>query len=83
MHNFKTRIDQSYQQIADITNGQARRDLLVMWHGAQKSFAKLDAESVECRRLHRTTARYTELEQQCEERLNNLEKHITFAGLLR
>jgi hypothetical protein len=43
---------------------------------------KLDQESVECRRLHRATARYQTLEQEAEDLVKNLEKYLVFACLL-
>jgi hypothetical protein len=43
---------------------------------------KLSQESVECRRLHRATARYQTLEQEAEDLVKNLEKYLIFACLL-
>jgi len=39
-------------------------------------------ESVECRRLHRETARYKELVKNATDLIVNLEQHLTFAALL-
>ena len=41
-----------------------------------------DMESVECRRLHKETARYKELVKNATDLIVNLEQHLTFAALL-
>ena len=42
----------------------------------------MSKESVECRRLHRPTARYQQLEQEARELMSHLEKYLVFACLL-
>jgi hypothetical protein len=80
--NYSKRIDQAYHQIGAVKNKQARRDLLVILRGAEAAYTKMDAESVNCRRLKKQTPRYQELVKNLEEILNHLETHITFAALL-
>ena len=80
--DYSKRIDKAYTQIAAVRTKVARKDLLKMLRAVEAAYTKLDAESVECRRLQRTTARYTDLVENCEELLAHLEKHITFASLL-
>ena len=82
MEDYSKRIDQAYVQIAKVKSKVARRDLMMILRSTEAAYTRLDQESVECRRLHRPTARYNELLKNLEELLNHLEKHITFASLL-
>lgn len=82
MDDLSKRIDDAYARISAVKNKVARRDLLVMLRSAETAYTKLDSESVECRRLHKTTSRYNDLLKNCEDILAHLEKHITFASLL-
>lgn len=82
MEDYSKRIDQAYVQIAKVKSKVARRDLMMILRATEAAYTRLDQESVECRRLHRTTARYNELLKNLEELMNHLEKHITFASLL-
>jgi hypothetical protein len=82
MENFAQRIDHAYTQIAAVKNKVARRDLMIMLRATETAYTHLDRESVECRRLGRPTSRYTELHQNCQQLVDNLEKNITFASLL-
>jgi hypothetical protein len=43
---------------------------------------QMSKESVECRRLHRPTARYQLLEQETQDLVQHLEKYLIFACLL-
>lgn len=70
------------EQIKNIKPRQARRDLLRMLTAVDSMLNQLDAESVECRRLNKTTSRYETLKKQAEEQVLNLEKHLTLARLI-
>ena len=80
--DYDKRIDNAYNQITAIKSKIARRDLLMILRSTEAAYTKLDMESVECRRLHKTTSKYQELEKNLVEILDHLEKHITFASLL-
>jgi predicted nucleic acid-binding Zn-ribbon protein len=82
MDELFQRLDSAERAIAAVKNKVARRDLLKMVKGVDQAVVAADMESVECRRLHRETARYQELIQTVKDRLTNLEQHITFANLL-
>lgn len=69
-------------QIAAVKNRQARRDLLVMLKNVDRALNEMDRESVECRRLHKSTVRFLQLQEYTEELLVNLEKHLVFAKLM-
>lgn len=70
------------EQIKSINNRQARRDLLRMLSTVDSALNALDSESVECRRLGRVTSHYKSLQDQAEELVSNLEKHLTLARLM-
>jgi hypothetical protein len=79
--DYDTRLDQIRSQITKKPLA-IRRDLLKMHDHCLKIRQKMSRESVECRRLHRTTGSYTRLEQELEESLDSLEKYIVWAGLI-
>lgn len=70
------------EQIKNINNRQARRDLLRMLGAVDSALNKLDSASVECRRLNKITTNYQTLQTQTEELVVNLEKHLTLARLM-
>jgi hypothetical protein len=82
MNRLFERLDSAEKAIALVKNKVARRDLLKMVKGVDQAIVAADMESVECRRMHRETARYRELVQKVDNLLTNLEQHITFANLL-
>jgi hypothetical protein len=82
MDELYQRLDQAERQIATIQNKVARKDLLKMVKTIDAAMVSADMESVECRRLHKQTARYIELVQQADKLITNLEQHLTFAALL-
>ena len=82
MEQIQERLKQAEQQIASIRSRVARRDLVKMLKPINIVLNKLSQESVECRRLHRPTSRYKELEQQAEDLVKNLETYLVFACLL-
>ena len=82
MNRLFERLDSAEKAIALVKNKVARRDLLKMVKGVDQAIVAADMESVECRRMHRETARHRELVQKVDNLLTNLEQHITFANLL-
>jgi len=82
MDELYQRVTDCADQIKDINNRQARRDLLKMLGAVDSALSKLDKESVECRRLNKSTSRYETLKNQAEELVANLEKHLTLARLM-
>jgi hypothetical protein len=82
MDELYQRLDGAERQIATIQNKVARKDLLKMLRTIDAAMVAADMESVECRRLHKQTTRYTELVQQADRLITNLEQHLTFAALL-
>jgi len=82
MEPIQERLKQAERQIAGVRSRVARRDLVKMLKPITTVLNKLSQESVECRRIHRATARYQTLEQQAEDLVKNLEKYLVFACLL-
>jgi hypothetical protein len=82
MDELYQRLDLAERQIATIKNKVARKDLLKMIKAVDRAMVVADMESVECRRLHRETARYRELVKNATDLITNLEQHLTFAALL-
>ena len=82
MDDITKRVDTAYTQITRVNDKRARRDLVLMMRTIDRTVTELDKESVQCRRLHKVTPKYTELEQECKDLLTNIEQHITFATLL-
>ena len=68
--------------VSNTQDMRARSDLYKMYQNCKKIYVELDQESVECRRLKRTTLRYTELEQKLNESTQEFEQWITYATLL-
>ena len=82
MDELYQRLDRAERQIATIKNKVARGDLLKMVKAVDRAMVAADMESVECRRLHRETARYRELVKNATDLIANLEQHLTLAALL-
>jgi hypothetical protein len=82
MEDLLERVKQAERQIAAVRSKVARRDLVKMLKPIALIQQKLSQESVECRRLHRPTARYQTLEQEAEDLVKNLEMYLLFACLL-
>ena len=73
--NIKVRID-------SIKSKKVRQDLIKMHNTVLAIFEDISRESVECRRMHRTTARYEKLILNATDQVEHLEKYLVFACLL-
>ena len=83
MDEILERINRVESQISLIKNKVAYRDLRQMLSSVDKVVTEISKESVECRRMKKTTIKYTELTEQVNQMLANLEQHVTFAALLK
>lgn len=79
--DLRQRANEIWIQISKITDLRVRRDLERMFHVAEKLLAQISQEMVECRRLHRETARLSELRTKTQERLLQIEQYLTMALL--
>jgi len=78
---FEQRLRTVTSSISVLKDLKARRELTTMLNTVLRAYTEVSREAVECRRLHKPTARYIELTAKCEELLAELEQYITF-GLL-
>ncbi|CAB4129063.1 hypothetical protein UFOVP112_161 [uncultured Caudovirales phage] len=83
-HNvtLKHRLDVIFFQIIELPPNM-REDMRRIWRPSRALWDELDKELVECRKLHKPTIKYQEIEQDLETRLELMEQHITFAMLLK
>ena len=78
---LKHRLDTIFFQIIQLPPGM-REDMRRFWRPARSLWDELDKELVECRRLHKPTVKYQDIEQDLRNRLDTMEQYITFATLL-
>ena len=79
---LKHRIDTAFFQIIDMDPLQ-RRDLQTMWRVVRRLWDELDQELIMCRRQNKCTTKYRDIETEIEQRLENVEKYITFGMLTK
>jgi hypothetical protein len=81
MDEYLQRIDTLSRQTQRFKSYEAREDLDRMINAAQAVAQNLSRELVECRRLHRITARAQTLEIKLEDLLANAEQMMVYAQL--
>lgn len=81
MQDIVNRAETLYQRITRLDNAVVKLDLMRMYRQAQQMISELSSEGVECRRRHRTSDRYTELDTKIREQMDNMERFLTM-GLL-
>ena len=79
---LKHRLDTAFFQIIGFGPAQ-RMDLQHMWRYAKNLWNLMDQEMIQCRRQHKPTIKYLDLEQQLTEAVDNIEKYITFGMLTK
>lgn len=85
---LRLRIDNLLGKISEVfpntphKSAQIRMDLAKLWRGLNKQFGLLDQEAVECRKLKKATARYTELRADVEARIQLIDRRITWGAML-
>jgi len=82
MEQLEHRLSDAKIRIGNLKNKTARRDLTKMHNTVLAIFEEISRESVECRRMHKTTARYEKLILNATAQLEHLEKYLVFACLL-
>lgn len=78
---LKHRIDVAFFQIIGLSPLH-RKDLQKMWRVARSKWNELDIELIVCRRQNRCTPKYREIEADIEERMETIDKYLTFVTLL-
>lgn len=81
MDDFNARLAKVKQHIKQFKSFEAKEDLNRMVKAIERELDLLNREEVECRRLHKITARYQTINDKIEMLLGNLEKQTTFARL--
>ena len=82
MEQLEQRLSNAKVRIGNLKNKTARRDLVKMHNTVLTIFEDISRESVECRRTHKTTARYEKLILNATDQLDHLEKYLVFACLM-
>ena len=82
MEQLVQRLSDAKVRIGNLKNKTARRDLTKMHNTVLAIFEEISRESVECRRTHKTTARYEKLILNATDQLDHLEKYLVFACLI-
>ena len=82
MEQLEQRLSNAKVRIGNLKNKTARRDLVKMHNTVLTIFEDISRESVECRRTHKTTARYEKLILNATNQLDHLEKYLVFACLM-
>ena len=82
MEQLVQRLSDAKVRIGNLKNKTARRDLTKMHNTVLAIFEEISRESVECRRMHKTTTRYEKLILNATDQLEHLEKYLVFACLL-
>lgn len=76
------RIETLHTNICYTKNGKLRLDLKRMYTNCTNLLTELSKEAVECRRKGKITPKYSDLLEQLELVVTNLEKYMVFAGLM-
>jgi hypothetical protein len=82
MEELVDRLYATKAKIGNIKKKTVRADLVKMHNNVLAVINEIDRESVECRRLHKTTARYEKLILNATDLVEHLEKHLVFACLM-
>jgi histone H3/H4 len=82
MTDFSNKLADLFIVISSTKDIRARSDLFKMYQNCKKIYTELSKEAVECRRTHRKTVKYLELEQKLNESITEFEQWITFSKLL-
>lgn len=79
--DLKARFDKAFFNIVMLPSKHSR-DLKRMWTNMANIRTEMSKESVECRRLKKTTVRFAELEAKLAESLDLVEQYLTYATLM-
>lgn len=82
MDEYSLKLASLLTVVNQTTDTQARSQLYKLYNNCRKKFDELSKESVECRRMKKVTAKYTEIEQQLQECIHNFEQWTFFAKLI-
>ena len=78
---YLKRLQELDAKIRRVNNARSRIDLTALSENPRKLVSELSREEVEIRRIHRPTIKYTQLQEDLDRALSDLENFITFALL--
>ena len=82
MTEYSTTLQEFFKQVQNTEDMRARSQLFKLWKNCVNIHTEMDKEMVQCRRYQRVTPKYTELEAQLNEAIQNFEHWVTYARLL-
>ena len=80
--DYEAKLAELRESINSTADIRARSELYALYRNCRITWEEMSKEMVECRRRKKLTQKYTELETQLNERIDNFEQWITFAKLL-
>lgn len=83
MDQILERLNDIERKVAKVKNKMAQRDLKHMVDNVDRQITELSKESVTCRQMKRITVKYREIDTNIDAMMYNIEKHITYAHLMR
>lgn len=82
MDHYQAQLTELLAQVHTTNDPQGKNDLNKLYKACSQILTEISKESINCRRLQKTTPKYLELDRQFKEAISNLEQWITFAKLL-
>lgn len=79
--DYAQKLDELHRGIVAIKNPSIRRDLTTMYRHCLDIQSQLSMESVNCRRLHKVTPKYSEIAKKLEQSIQNLDDYLVY-GIL-
>ena len=80
--DYNARLDELLSIVSKTPDMRARSELYKLYRNCKNLYTELNREEVECRRLRKTTAKYSEIEQKLNESITNFEHWLSFSALL-
>lgn len=80
--DYNNRLEELLAVINKTPDIRARSQLFKLYRNCRAMYTELNREEVECRRLHKVTAKYSEIERKLNESITNFEHWVSFSALL-
>ena len=82
MTDYANKMARMMAMVSATNDIRAKSDLYKVYRNCKDIYTELNKESVNCRRLHKITATYQEIQTKLDESINIFEQWVTFAALL-
>jgi hypothetical protein len=79
---YSTKLDELFRLVQTTSDIRAKSQLYKMYQNCKTLINELSKESVECRRLRQSTAKYSKIESEIKEAVDTFEQWVTFSKLL-